>query len=79
MRCSGYVALPACLDCGFANLYQNLAICTVCRKNFKDTAVKTCGHVFCRECVEERLQSRMRKCPNCNKAFGANDHMRITL
>ncbi|MCJ1392359.1 E3 ubiquitin-protein ligase bre1 [Xylographa bjoerkii] len=64
---------------GEYEMLRNLAICTVCRKNFKDTAVKTCGHVFCRECVEERLQSRMRKCPNCNKAFGANDHMRITL
>ncbi|MCJ1406476.1 E3 ubiquitin-protein ligase bre1 [Ptychographa xylographoides] len=64
---------------GEYEMLRNLAICTVCRKNFKDTAVKTCGHVFCRECVEERLQSRMRKCPNCNKAFGQNDHMRITL
>ncbi|MCJ1353542.1 MAG: E3 ubiquitin-protein ligase bre1 [Icmadophila ericetorum] len=64
---------------GEYEMLRNLALCTVCRKNFKDTVVKTCGHVFCRDCVEERLQSRMRKCPNCNKAFGANDHMRITL
>ena len=58
---------------------QTLAICTVCRKNFKDTAIKTCGHVFCKDCVEERLVSRSRKCPNCNKSFGSNDHMKITL
>ncbi|MCJ1256646.1 E3 ubiquitin-protein ligase bre1 [Lignoscripta atroalba] len=64
---------------GEYEMLRNLAICTVCRKNFKDTAIKTCGHIFCKDCVEERLQSRMRKCPNCNKAFGQNDHMRVTL
>ncbi|TKA82435.1 hypothetical protein B0A49_00034 [Cryomyces minteri] len=56
-----------------------IAVCTVCRKNFKNTAIKTCGHVFCQECVDERISSRSRKCPNCGKAFGSNDHMRVTL
>jgi len=60
-------------------MLRTLAICTVCRKNFKDTAIKTCGHVFCKDCVEERLTSRSRKCPNCNKSFGSNDHMKVTL
>ncbi len=59
--------------------FQMLAICTVCHKNFKNTAIKTCGHVLCNECVEERTTSRSRKCPNCNKAFGLNDVMRVTL
>lgn len=63
-----------------ANQYrQMIAYCTVCRKNLKDTALKTCGHVFCKDCVEERLTSRSRKCPSCNKSFGTNDHMRVTL
>ncbi|KAL2007265.1 hypothetical protein VTN00DRAFT_8703 [Thermoascus crustaceus] len=60
-------------------MLRTLALCTVCRRNFKNTAIKTCGHVFCKECVEERLTSRSRKCPNCNKSFGNNDHMHITL
>ena len=60
-------------------MLRTLAICTVCRKNFKNTAIKSCGHVFCNDCVEERLTSRSRKCPNCNKSFGNNDHMKITL
>ena len=58
---------------------QKIAICTVCNKNFKNTAIKSCGHIFCNECVEERITSRSRKCPNCGKSFGANDHMRVTL
>ncbi|KAL4750213.1 hypothetical protein BDW72DRAFT_176280 [Aspergillus terricola var. indicus] len=60
-------------------MLRTLALCTVCRRNFKNTAIKTCGHVFCRECVEERLTSRSRKCPNCNRSFGNNDYMHITL
>ncbi|PGH03259.1 hypothetical protein AJ80_08725 [Polytolypa hystricis UAMH7299] len=60
-------------------MLRTLALCTVCRRTFKNTAIKTCGHVFCRECVEERLTSRSRKCPNCNKSFGNNDYMHITL
>ena len=69
----------AFISLGQANSKQSLAICTVCRRNFKDTAIKTCGHVFCKECVEDRLANRMRKCPNCNKGFGSNDYMRITM
>ncbi|KAE8145866.1 BRE1 E3 ubiquitin ligase-domain-containing protein [Aspergillus avenaceus] len=60
-------------------MLRSLALCTVCRRNFKNTAIKTCGHVFCKECVEERLTSRSRKCPNCNRSFGNNDYMHITL
>ncbi|OGE51280.1 hypothetical protein PENARI_c014G09544 [Penicillium arizonense] len=60
-------------------MLRTLALCTVCRRNFKNTAIKTCGHVFCRECVDERVQSRSRKCPNCGKSFGSNDYMHITL
>ncbi|PYH82336.1 BRE1-domain-containing protein [Aspergillus uvarum CBS 121591] len=60
-------------------MLRTLALCTVCRRNFKNTAIKTCGHVFCKDCVEERLTSRSRKCPNCNKSFGNNDYMHITL
>ncbi|EAS37331.1 E3 ubiquitin-protein ligase bre1 [Coccidioides immitis RS] len=60
-------------------MLRTLALCTVCRRTWKNTAIKTCGHVFCKECVEERLTSRSRKCPNCNKSFGNNDYMHITL
>lgn len=60
-------------------LAQMIAICTVCHKNFKNTVIKTCGHVLCNECVDERTSSRSRKCPCCNRAFGQNDAMRVTL
>lgn len=50
-----------------------------CKKNMKDTVLKTCGHVMCSSCVEERVASRSRKCPLCSKSFGSNDYMRVTL
>ncbi len=60
-------------------MLRTVAYCNVCKRNLKNTVIKTCGHTFCEECVAERLSLRARKCPNCNKAFGASDHMRITL
>ena len=60
-------------------MLRTVAYCNVCKRNLKNTVIKTCGHTFCDECVAERLTLRARKCPNCNKAFGASDHMRITL
>lgn len=60
-------------------MLRTVAYCNVCKRNLKNTVIKTCGHTFCDDCVAERQTSRSRKCPNCNKAFGANDHMRITL
>ncbi|OCK77267.1 E3 ubiquitin-protein ligase-like protein bre1 [Lepidopterella palustris CBS 459.81] len=54
-----------------------MLLCAVCKKNFKDTAIKSCGHLFCAECVNERLTSRSRKCPQCGKSFGSNDHMKV--
>ncbi|ODQ79369.1 hypothetical protein BABINDRAFT_37342 [Babjeviella inositovora NRRL Y-12698] len=56
-----------------------LAKCSVCSKNWKDTAITVCGHVFCSECADDRIKSRMRKCPSCNKQFSVNDLLTIHL
>lgn len=60
-------------------MLRQFAYCNICKRALKNTVIKTCGHTFCNDCVEERLTSRSRKCPNCGKSFGSNDHMRITL
>ena len=60
-------------------LLRQFAYCTVCRKDLKDTVIKTCGHTFCHGCVDKVVQLRSRKCPNCGKAFGNSDHQRIVL
>ncbi|KAK3302414.1 BRE1 E3 ubiquitin ligase-domain-containing protein [Chaetomium strumarium] len=58
---------------------RTLVICSVCRSNFKNTILKSCGHVFCNSCVDDRLANRMRKCPSCNKAFDRSDAMTAHL
>jgi E3 ubiquitin-protein ligase BRE1 len=62
-----------------AVLMQSMLQCQVCKNAFKDTLIKTCGHVFCNSCIQDRLTNRARKCPNCGKAFGNNDTMRIHI
>ncbi|CAI4217585.1 unnamed protein product [Parascedosporium putredinis] len=56
---------------------RTLMICSICNENFKNTALKTCGHLFCNKCVENRISNRMRKCPNCSRAFDKMDVMAV--
>jgi E3 ubiquitin-protein ligase BRE1 len=58
---------------------ENLIQCQICKSKLKNTVIKTCGHMFCDQCVQDRLTNRARKCPNCGKAFGSNDTMRVHL
>lgn len=58
---------------------RSMAKCLVCLKNWKDTAITVCGHVFCNHCTSERLAARLRRCPSCNKGFSANDLLLIHL
>ncbi|GAW11091.1 hypothetical protein ANO14919_004300 [Xylariales sp. No.14919] len=60
-------------------MLRSMATCSICKKDFKNTVLRGCGHIFCRGCVDDRLANRMRKCPNCNKAFDKNDIMTIHL
>lgn len=67
---------------GNSEQYENLralVYCNVCHKDIKNTVIRTCGHIFCQGCVDERVESRSRKCPNCGKSFGINDYQRVTL
>lgn len=58
---------------------RQIALCAVCRGRFKNTAIRTCGHVFCRQCADERIASRSRKCPNCARSFAATDLIAVHL
>lgn len=58
---------------------RSIALCSLCTKNWKDTAIKTCGHVFCSDCAKERLNVRLRKCPMCNKQYSHNDLLPVHL
>ncbi|CCF59363.1 hypothetical protein KAFR_0G03310 [Kazachstania africana CBS 2517] len=59
--------------------FRQLVYCSLCSKNWKNMAIKTCGHIFCEDCCKERLAARMRKCPTCNNPFSSNDLFSIHL
>lgn len=59
--------------------FRTLVYCSLCSKNWKNMAIRTCGHVFCEDCCKERLAARMRKCPTCNKPFSSNDLLMVHL
>ncbi|PIA92382.1 E3 ubiquitin-protein ligase bre1 [Cercospora beticola] len=59
--------------------WRKVAICPVCSANIRNTVLKTCGHVFCSNCVRDLISNRNRKCPSCARSFGVNDHQTIHL
>ncbi|KAF8441798.1 BRE1 E3 ubiquitin ligase-domain-containing protein [Kalaharituber pfeilii] len=58
---------------------RSIALCSVCKSRWKDTAIRSCGHVFCKQCAEERITLRSRKCPTCARAFAATDIIPVYL
>ncbi|KAK6534823.1 hypothetical protein TWF281_006123 [Arthrobotrys megalospora] len=60
--------------------FRLMVRCGICpTARLKSRALKTCGHLFCKECIDERLYSRNRKCPSCSRAFSAADVLPIVL
>lgn len=53
--------------------------CPSCKVHRKDAVLTKCYHVFCMDCMKTRYETRQRKCPKCNAAFGANDFKRIYI
>jgi len=47
--------------------------CSVCKDRFKSVAITRCFHLFCKECIDENLRNRHRKCPACGEKFGQDD------
>ena len=54
---------------------QKYAQCSICQMKWKNAFLRTCGHLFCRDCLEDRISNRLRKCPACGKAFDKSDIM----
>lgn len=63
----------------FFSVLQARLTCPCCNSRVKDAVLTKCFHVFCFECVKTRYDTRQRKCPKCNAAFGANDFHRIYI
>ncbi|KAL9243594.1 hypothetical protein vseg_017463 [Gypsophila vaccaria] len=50
------ISLLSCLE-------ASLAICGICSDPPEDAAVSICGHVFCNQCISERLTGDEHQCP----------------
>ncbi|XP_076054151.1 E3 ubiquitin-protein ligase Bre1 isoform X2 [Oratosquilla oratoria] len=59
--------------------YKEVLTCPSCKVKRKDAVLVKCFHVFCFDCLRTRYETRQRKCPKCNAAFGANDYHRLYL
>lgn len=47
--------------------------CPVCHYRDKECIILRCRHMHCKQCVDERISNRSRKCPTCNVKFSEND------
>lgn len=59
--------------------YKEVLTCPSCKIKKKNAVLSKCFHVFCYDCLRTRYETRQRKCPKCNCAFGANDYHRLYL
>merc|ERR1712107_223390 len=59
--------------------YKETLTCPSCKVKRKDAILTKCFHVFCYDCLRTRYETRQRKCPKCNAAFGASDYHRLYL
>ncbi|KAL1412374.1 E3 ubiquitin-protein ligase bre1 [Vanrija albida] len=47
--------------------------CSTCHLNFKQQVLIKCMHTFCKDCIDQRIATRQRKCPACGVAFSKED------
>ena len=47
--------------------------CSIVTNKQKEVVLLRCGHLFSRQCTDDLIATRNRKCPICGKAFGNDD------
>lgn len=47
--------------------------CPVCNHRDKKCILLRCRHMFCKQCVDENIKNRSRKCPACGSRFDTKD------
>ncbi|KAL2311783.1 E3 ubiquitin-protein ligase brl2 [Schizosaccharomyces pombe] len=60
--------------------FRAMCKCSVCNfERWKDRIISLCGHGFCYQCIQKRIETRQRRCPICGRGFGASDVIPIHL
>jgi len=52
---------------------KNRLACPVCNVRDKKCILLRCRHMFCKQCVDENIKNRSRKCPACGGRFDTKD------
>jgi len=47
--------------------------CPVCNHRDKKCILLRCRHMFCKQCIDETVRNRSRKCPACGQRFDTKD------
>jgi len=55
------------------SVLKNRLACPVCHYRDKECIILRCRHMHCKQCVDERISNRSRKCPTCNVKFSENE------
>jgi E3 ubiquitin-protein ligase BRE1 len=58
-------------------MLKRMLKCSSCQQRFKTHTITRCYHLFCKECIDARLETRQRKCPSCSIGFGAHDVQQV--
>ncbi len=53
-------------------------LCIICRRPFKDPRCTPCNHIFCRECITERIGTNKGPCPACHKLISVDSFSQIS-
>lgn len=60
----------------FSQEISGLPECGICLLEMEEvdgTVLKTCGHIFCKLCIQQVLVKSNKKCPYCRKSFEESD------
>ncbi|KAI8072839.1 hypothetical protein BC940DRAFT_291751 [Gongronella butleri] len=55
------------------NDYRQLLNCGACKQRLKTHVLLSCMHLFCKECLDERIDAQKRRCPTCDQPFSSKD------
>jgi E3 ubiquitin-protein ligase BRE1 len=53
--------------------------CPVCNTRPRACVITKCWHMFCKQCVKQRLGDRSRRCPSCGVGFSQSDQHEVFL
>jgi E3 ubiquitin-protein ligase SHPRH len=60
------------------NQNETTAECIICREDIEIGVLTTCGHKYCKDCINQWWHSH-RNCPTCKKSLGSSDFKDISF